>query len=509
MKIIYTLDTRKNITIHYLNLYYKKGNKMERREFLTLSTVTAIYILTGCGGGGSSSGDGNDSGGSNPGSGTPAAGALPIPELKTATDIAGVKHYDLNIVENQHTFFDGIKTNTYAIDSTYLGPTLLLKRGDNVSINYTNKLSVETTMHGHGMHVPGNMDGTAHQPIAVGGTWSAQYTVNQTACTNWYHPHYLHKTAPHVYQGLAGFIIIEDSDSETLDLPKRYGIDDIPLALQDRFFSADKTSLDYSPSNMELTQGYIGDTFICNGAIEPTFDAEAKEIRFRLLNGSNSTVYDLGFSNGKSFRQIASDNAFLEQPVSMSRLTLSPGERAEIVVDLTNDTGAAFTLHEYRNNKTFLNVNVSKTATAVTTVPSNLTTLDAIGIPIRTRQFTLDMQGMGNFTINGVAMDYNTINERLTLGDVEEWEIINNMNADHNFHIHATHFRLISRNGSSTQVAENEKGYKDVAYLPANESMKFIVKMTDVTADDNNPYMYHCHFLEHEDNGMMGQFTVS
>ena len=479
---------------------------MERREFLTLSTIASLALLSGCGGRSSNSGDSGDSGGSGE---NPLSIALPIPALKTPTDISGVKHYDLNIVKAQHTFYDNIQTNTYAIDSTYLGPTLLLKRGDSVSINYTNKLDIETTMHGHGMHVPGDMDGTAHQPIAVGGTWSAQYTVNQKACTNWYHPHYLHKTAPHVYQGLAGFIIIEDSESQTLDLPKRYGIDDIPLALQDRFFSVDKISLDYSPSNMELTQGYIGDTFICNGAIEPTFDAEAKEIRFRLLNGSNSTVYDLGFSNGKSFKQIASDNAFLEQPVSMSRITLSPGERAEIVVDLTNDTGAAFTLHEYRNNKTFLNINVSKSVTSVTTVPTNLTTLDAIGRPIRSRRFTLDMQGMGNFTINGAAMDYNTINERLTLGEVEEWEIVNNMNADHNFHIHATHFRLISRNGSSAQVAENEKGYKDVAYLPANESMKFIVKMTDFTTDDANPYMYHCHFLEHEDNGMMGQFTVS
>ncbi len=489
---------------------------MNRRNFLTLSGVAAVALMAGCGGGTSdfNNGMGNNPGGSNPdgnnpGGGTPKIGALPIPKLITPTDRNGRKHYDLNIVEAKHTFFEGIQTNTYAIDSTYLGPTLLLKNGDDVSINYTNQLTVETTMHGHGMHVPGEMDGTAHQPIALGATWSAQYTVNQTACTNWYHPHYLHKTAPHVYQGLAGFIIIEDPDSQTLDLPKRYGIDDIPLALQDRFFSADKKSLDYSPSNMELTRGYIGDTFITNGAIEPTFDAEAKEIRFRLLNGSNSTVYDLGFSNGKSFKQIASDNAFLEQPVSMSRITLSPGERAEIVVDLSNDTGETFTLHEYRNNKTFLNISVSKNATAVTTLPSDLTTLDAIGTAIRTRQFTLGMVGMGNFTINGVAMDYNTINERLTLGEVEEWEIINNMGVDHNFHIHATHFRLISRNGSSSQVAENEKGYKDVAYLPANESMKFIVKMTDVTADDSNPYMYHCHFLEHEDNGMMGQFTVS
>ncbi len=491
--------------IHYLNINTYKGRTMKRRNFLTLSTVTALYVLTGCGGG-SNTEDGNNSA-----AGTSSAVALPIPELKIPTDIGGIKHYDLNIVEAKHSFFEGIDTNTYAIDSTYLGPTLLLKKGDNISINYTNKLNVETTMHGHGMHVPGNMDGTAHQPIAVGATWSAQYTVSQRACTNWYHPHYLHKTAPHVYQGLAGFIIIEDAESQNLDLPKRYGLDDIPLALQDRFFSTDKTLLDYSPDNMELSQGYIGDTFICNGAIEPTFDAEAKEIRFRLLNGSNSTVYDLGFSNGKNFKQIASDNAFLEQPLTMTQLTLSPGERAEIVVDFTNDTGDSLTLHEYRNNKTFLNININKNATDVTTLPSTLTTLDTIGTATNNRQFRLGMQSMGNFTINDLAMDVNRIDVALAQGDIEEWEIINTMNVDHNFHIHNTHFRVISRNDAPDQVPSNEKGYKDVVYIPANEKVKLIVEMPSdgITADSNNPYMFHCHFLEHEDNGMMGQFTVT
>ncbi|WP_052746142.1 multicopper oxidase family protein [Sulfurovum lithotrophicum] len=480
---------------------------MKRRKFITISSAAAVWVLTGCGGGGNSGGMGND----NPGNGTPVGGTLPIPELLEGKDVNGVLHYDLDIVNAQHSFFEGIQTATYAISGTYLGPTLLLKNGMDVSINYTNKLDVETTMHGHGMHVPGKMDGTAHQPIAVGARWSASYRVQQNACTNWYHPHYLHKTAPHVYQGLAGMIIIEDSESQALDIPKRYGIDDIPLVLQDRFFSADKTQLDYSPSNMQLSNGYIGDTFITNGAIEPTFDAEAKEIRFRLLNGSNSTVYELGFSNGKNFRQIASDNAFLEKPVNMNRIILSPGERAEIVVDFTDDTGASLRLEEYRYSKTFLKININKNATAVTSLPAQLTTLDPVATPTNSRQFRLGMAGMGVFTINDKTMDMNRIDAALSQGDVEEWEVINDMGVDHNFHIHGTHFRVVSRNGSTAQVLENEKGYKDVVYLPANETLKFIVEIPadGVTADSNNPYMFHCHFLEHEDNGMMGQFTVS
>ena len=492
-----------------------------RRKFLTLSGIAALYVLTGCGGGDSTPdskiGDNppEDTPGNNdpiagtPGGGTPAKGSLPIPELIEGVENNGVMHYDLEIKQAQHTFFEGILTDTYAISSTYLGPTLLLKDEDDISINYTNNLPEETTMHGHGMHVPGEMDGTAHQPIAVGATWSAQYTVNQKACTNWYHPHYMHRTAPHVYQGLAGMIIIEDDDIENYDLPNRYGIDDIPLVLQDRFFSADKTKLDYSPSTSQLRQGYIGDVFITNGAIEPTFEAEAKETRFRIINGSNSTVYDLGFSNGIVFKQIAGDNSLLEAPVSMNRLVLSPGERAEIVVDLTNEKGSSFTLHEYRYGQTFLTVNVSNDATAITSVPATLTDLDPIDTSLvkRTRPFTLEMTN-GTFTINRKEMDMAVINENVPLGDTEIWEVTNMMGMDHNFHIHATHFRVIERNGSATNVLENEKGYKDVVYLQGNETVKLLVKMTDYTTDANAPYMYHCHFLEHEDNGMMGQFTV-
>jgi len=483
-----------------------------RREFLTLSGVTALYVLTGCGSS-DNNGDGNG-GGDRPADGS----TLPIPKLKRPVQKGGVDHYDLNIIETQHTFFEGIKTKTWALDSTYLGPTLLLNRGAQVSINYTNRLPVETTMHGHGMHVPGAMDGTAHQPIAVGATWSAQYLVNQKACTNWYHPHYLHQTAPHVYQGLAGLIIIEDDEIRSLDLPSTYGIDDIPLVLQDRFFSADKTTINYAPSMMQLDNGYIGDTFITNGAIEPLIMVEDKEVRFRLLNGSNSTVYQLGFSDGRSFKQIAADNSLLAQPVEMNGLTLSPGERAEIVVDFTGNKGVAISLQEYRYSKTFLNISVSKDAAKVTELPSDLALLDPVPSPARTRQFILGMRGMGGgmgggmeFTINGQTMDMNRIDAALSRGDVEEWEIVNSTMMNHNFHIHGTHFRVVSRNNDPAQVFANEKGYKDVVFIPAMTRVKFIVQIPNdnVTADANNPYMFHCHFLEHEDNGMMGQFTVS
>ncbi len=488
---------------------------MKRRDFIYLSTIAAGAIMIGCGGS-TNSGNGNGVGNGSMGGGTSSsqsdtpltsrADALPIPTLLRPALRGGVSHYDLTLKNAKHSFFEGVETDTYAINSTYLGPTLLMRDGDAISVNIENRLQEATTIHGHGMHLPANMDGGPHQIIDIGKSWSAQYSVNQKACTNWYHPHLMGKTAEHVYKGLAGLIIIEDSESDALDLPKRYGVDDIPLVLQDRIFN--NGQIDYSPSMMEVMQGYVGDTYIANGAIEPTFEAEAKEIRFRILNGSNSSVYELGFSDGRSFKQIATDNAFLETPVSMTRLILSPAERAEIVVDLSTDLNATFSLQEFRKNKTFVKIVVNKEATNTTSLPTTLTSLDKLdpAQAIRTRKFTLS-GSRGNFQINGKSMDINRIDERIPLDEVEIWEVENTMMMDHNFHIHATHFMLIERNGSSANVAEHEKGYKDVVYVPSGGSLKFVVKMEDYS-DDTSPYMYHCHFLEHEDAGMMGQFVV-
>jgi len=474
---------------------------MERRDFFKLSAITATWILTGCGGSG---GGGVNTSDIN--TGAERLTKLIIPPLLIATDIGGVKHYDLEIKKARHSFFSKYNTATYAINGTYLGPTLKLTNGDNVSINFTNNLSEDTTMHGHGMHVPSTMDGASHQNIAVGATWSAQYTVNQRACTNWYHPHYMGKTAEHVYKGLAGLIIIEDAEILALDLPKTYGVDDIPLVVQDRFFDANG-QIDYSPTRREIMMGYNGDVSIVNGVVNPYVDVEAKEVRFRILNGSNSSMYNFSFSDGRSFKQIGTDNSLLEAPVSMTTLRLSPAERAEIVVDFSTSTGTSITMSN--GSKNIMKINVKTLTSATTTTPTTLTTLNrfALADAVRTRTFSLSANGPGDLRINGVSMNMMVINERVPVNDVEVWEVTNQMNMNHNFHIHATHFTVLERNGSLANVLENEKGYKDTVFLGPNDSVKLLVKMVDYT-NNTVPYMYHCHFLEHEDAGMMGQFTV-
>ena len=497
-----------------------KGNLMERRDFIKRGIGATAGLLWGT----QSSASVNSGAmaaiqsyllsgredGSHPGNPHPAPGELAIPPLLDPAPTNGVKHFTLSIQQSTKQFFEGIDTKTYGISADYLGPTLLMRRGEEVSINYTNHFSETTTMHGHGMHLPANMDGGPHQTIAPGATWRARFKVNQHACTNWYHPHYMGKTAEHVYQGLAGLIYIEDDETRNLNLPHRYAQDDIPLVVQDRRFDSNG-QLDYSPSRQEIRRGYFGDTFLINGVISPYFNAEAGLLRMRLLNGSNARVYRFAFSDNRSFKIIAGDNSLLPAPVSVSEVTLSPGERAEIVVDLRNDYGSTVTLTDRASDKSLLTVRVNRrSSAAIVSLPTHLS--QSLLFPnasdaVRTRRFTLDMAQM-HMTINGKSMDMNRIDERVPLNQLEIWEVENTMNMNHNFHIHATHFTVLERDGSSANLAPHEKGYKDVIFMPPRSRVKLLVKMTDYK-DSTYPYMYHCHILEHEDDGMMGQFLVT
>jgi FtsP/CotA-like multicopper oxidase with cupredoxin domain len=436
---------------------------------------------------------------------------LPIPSLAPYTLVNGVKVFDMDIAEGTTAFYAGFATKTYGVNASILGQTIRIHNGDKVKINWTNHLSEATTMHGHGMHVPAIMDGGPKNKIQPNTTWSASYIVNQETSTNWYHPHLMGKTAEHVYMGLAGLILIDDVQSDALALPKTYGVDDIPLILQDKRFDSNK-QIDYSPSRMEIRRGYTSEIMLANGTITPYVNVQAKSIRFRVLNGSNSRVYHLAFSDNRSFKQIATDGGFLEHPVSLNALVLSPGERAEIVVDFSGELGTNIVLKESNDNLDILKINVNISAAASTPLPTNLTSLTtyATADAVRTRTFLLNMVGQGqnaHMAINGKVMDINRIDEVVPVNDIELWDISNTMNLEHNFHIHATHFWVVERDGSTANVPNNEKGYKDVVRIPPNSSVKVIVKMTDFI-DANNGYMYHCHFLEHEDDGMMGQFTV-
>jgi FtsP/CotA-like multicopper oxidase with cupredoxin domain len=431
-------------------------------------------------------------------------------EHTTAPD--GTKEFNLTITEGNSRFFDGKNTPTLGYNGNLLGPTIRVRSNDRILVNLKNTLKEGTTLHWHGAHVPASMDGGPFQVIGPESTGTPVFPIKQPAATLWYHPHLMGTTAEQVYRGLAGLLLIDDEVSSSLPIPNEYGINDIPLITQEREFYDDGTFL-YRPSRPDLMHGYFGNALLVNGSVEPVFTVRENILRFRILNGSNSTVLRYSFEDGTPFYQIATDGGFLTAPVHMQSLVLSPGERAEILVDFSsmNQGDTPIFQGETNGGRTYriLSLPVEELSDRGYEIPMKLTAplepVNTSGLPVR--RFVLSSMGMGgSLTINGKHMDMNRVDEKIPEGQTEVWEIINQgmgmMNLPHNFHVHDIQFRIIDINGAS--VPDHLRGPKDTVLLWPGDRIKILVRFDDYLGK----YMYHCHFLEHEDQGMMGVIEV-
>ena len=155
----------------------------------------------------------------------------------------------------------------------------------------TNALDRVTTVHWHGLFVPSDLDGGPYGAIDPGQAWQPSLQINQPASTAWYHPHPHGDTARQVYMGLAGLIYVKDDSSDSLELPTQYGLDDFPLILQDKFFTADG-DMAYDESPMSILHGSRGNTLIVIGMYGPVAEVPKGIVRLRLLNGANARNLD-------------------------------------------------------------------------------------------------------------------------------------------------------------------------------------------------------------------------
>lgn len=449
---------------------------------------------------------------------------LVIPPLLEPAIINGEKVFTLTAASGRTELLPGAFSDTAGYNGSYLGPTLRARAGERVRIEVTNRLDETTTVHWHGMHVPAAMDGGPHQPIAPGATWSPHWTIANAAATLWYHPHTLGKTAEQVYSGLAGMFLIDDANSDALGLPSQYGVDDIPLIVQDRNFDTGR-QMTYRHDRTQQNFGELGDTILVNGTHAPYLEVPRTLVRLRILNASNARRYNFGFSDDRPFQQIATDGGLLARPVPRTRMLLSPGERAEILVDMTDASGpvtlmshevpgAARMYHlmrtltvgdndEYQRFK-ILELRPTGASTQRSVIPDKLNTITPLRPEdaSRTRTFRIT----DRMSINGKPMDHARIDEVVTKGDTEIWEIDNQEALFyHPFHIHHIQFQILGRNGRPPQ--DYERGWKDTVHVAPFERVRIIAKF-DTYSDGHSPYMYHCHILEHEDMGMMGQYMI-
>jgi len=444
---------------------------------------------------------------------------------------------NLTLDEATHQFYPSLTTNTMGANGDLLGPTLILQNGNAYDITVDNQLADTTTIHWHGLHVAPENDGGPHTFILPGNTWNPQFTILDKAGTYWYHPHLHMKTDKHVSLGIAGMILVRDTEEASLGLPMTYGVDEFPLVLQTKGFDA----------NGQIEVHTENDTSVLvNGTVDATVDMPAQVVRLRVLNGASQRVMILGFADNRAFSLIGTDGGLLTAPVSLTRYRMGPGQRADILVDLSSDLGqslqlmsfgselpnayygaaqpgmASFmTIPGYDQNPLngadfqFLNINViAQTTTPITTIPSTLANYSPIpeanSVKDRELRFTSASGGpniVGPFLINGTSMDMDVINEYVPFNNTEIWTLVNQTPIAHPFHIHDVQFFILDING--TPPPPEMAGLNDVVLVPGGQgTIRFIATFNDVK-NDSIPFMYHCHMLTHEDMGMMGQFIVS
>jgi blue copper oxidase len=405
-----------------------------------------------------------------------------------------------------------------------LGPTIKVNTGGNVSIPFQNQLSEETNIHWHGLLVPANMDGHPKDLVNSGANFNYNLPIDQRAGTYWYHPHPHGKTAKQVFMGLAGFFIVNDAEEQALNLPS--GDQELLLVIQDKRIK--NSQLNYAPTMGEVMTGYTGEYILVNGSNAPFHNVATRYYRLRVLNGSTARMYNLALSDNQAFDVIGADGGLLAQPVSVTSLMLAPGERADILVSfksyaigtevyLVNKTfnGGAQGKQEFKIMKFVVNQQVNDSFNK----PSQLSTIQPLSassaVKTRTMKIKGMMEGNGNMNMGGMGSGMHTINDKVydiarvdetvKAGDTEIWEFDNSAGDEiHPMHIHAVQFQVLSRTGGRGALIATEQGWKDTVLVMPGEKVRVIMTFPQ----KKGLFVFHCHNLEHEDDGMMLNFEI-
>ena len=375
------------------------------------------------------------------------------------------------------------------------GPTLRARVGERAHVGVLNHLYEETTIHWHGMVVPASMDGHPADAVPPGANYSYDYPIVQRAAMNWYHPHPHGRTGRQVWRGLAGAFLVEDPVAEQ-GLPS--GEREIPLLLRDGLLDG-SGQLEYRPRD----SGLVGDFPLVNGVPYPSVTLAPATHRFRVLNAANARIFRLGLSNGSRFTLIGNDGGLLEQPLELEAIDLGPGERVDILVDLSRQgSGDGLSLRCHRAGWDLLTMMVAGERERGAVIPLTFSPIPRLLAGPRTRRRSFRFEG--HRRINGREFRMDDVDFRVPLGDTEIWEFESAGGAPHPVHVHGAHFQIVSRSGGRGRVFPWERGWKDTVLLEDRERVEVAIRFEYYTG----VYLLHCHKLEHEDAGMMLNFEV-
>ena len=438
-------------------------------------------------------------------------------------------------------------------DKDYLNPILRIRSGHRFNARLQNDLAEPTTIHWHGLHVPGLMDGHPRSTIAAGAHFDYDFAVPNRGGMYWYHTHAHNLTARQAYLGLASVFMVEDDDEAALRkaLQLEPGVTEFPLVIQDKQFTSAGELAYAGGAAQQRVMGQLGDTMLVNLTPKPQLDIANRLHRFRVLNGSNSRIYRLAFVHrGKllPYAVIGTDAGLLERPYTAQHVFLSPGERVDLLFDAspfrvgeevllkslafdameddmmsgmggmmgdragtTNMGGALLALGaEFEIMKIMVTSKASPSPAVPPSALSTIARIDTRGAVVR--RINLTMERM-RWLINGESFNIDSYPIDSRSNTVELWDIQNAvMSMPHPMHMHGFSFQVVSRRNSPRQVRDlaqdssgrvvTDLGWKDTILVWPGETVRIAIDFTNEYEGDQT-YLFHCHNLEHEDQGMM------
>jgi len=492
---------------------------ISRRAFLLASSSAA---LAACGGGGMS--------GPNRGMATDSSAAdlpegLPLtepPRLANGSGSSGSFAATLRAAPASIEYVPGRTTATFGYNGTSPGPLIEVTEGDRVAISFDNAVPGQpSTIHWHGLPVPAEQDGNPMDPVASGTLRTYEFTLPEgCAGTYWYHPHAHQLTAEQVARGLAGAFIVR---ARTPVLPA--GLEERVLMITDLRIDAQATMMGWSAADM--MNGREGDQLLVNGRRNPVLTtAPAATLHLRLINATNARYVRLAL-DGATLTLIGTDGGLLAAPLAVNEVLLAPAERVELIAQMPVNPGVpvALRLLPYDrgwmmmggmtapalNQSNLLTVRLQGSARPAVSLPAALRPIEALPAPTAFKQLILSermgMMSSGTmgmqFLINGRLFDPGRVDLLASVGAVEQWEIRNTSGMDHPIHIHGTQFQVVERERAGARTPAAYLAWKDTVNVVAGETVRLRVRQTMPGLR-----MFHCHILEHEDQGMMGVLRV-
>jgi FtsP/CotA-like multicopper oxidase with cupredoxin domain len=473
-------------------------------------------------------------------------------ELKaTAGEVSILPGKPTGVWRYKAKILKGDSNRLIELPDSYLGPIIKANKGDKIRVRFINQIPEDSIIHWHGLHIPATMDGHPRYVIPQGRSYIYEFEVKNRAGTYWYHPHPHGRTGPQVYGGLAGLFLVSDDEEKAAGLPS--GEYDIPLVIQDRTFDINNKLVYLSGHMMDRMNGFLGNRIMVNGNPDFILPAATRAYRFRILNGSNSRIYKLGWQDGSPLTIIGTDGGLLEKPVRRRYAMLAPGERIELWADFSQHPvgtktslvslpfddgtrggmgrggrmGRGMMGRGRRNDSLYLpngagfsifKIHVNYKDKTTLPLPTRLSTIehyrtaDAVNAQFP-RTFRLLMNHM-NWTINGRTFRMTEVasDEKVRMNTLEVWEFINEgggmgmmgmSNMPHPIHLHGKQFQVLER---SHVMHEGyiDNGWKDTVLLMPGERIKILVRFEDYPG----LFLYHCHNLEHEDMGMMCNYLI-